>query len=81
MEYTLQLEQLNINLKAEREKKEQKIKELEEKSNQSTQIIEGNKKEIGILNIEIKKLQNSITNLKAEIKAKEAIHTSIKINN
>ena len=81
MEYTLQLEQLNINLKTEREKKEQKIKELEEKSNQSTQIIAGNKKEIGILNIEIKNLQNSLTNLKGEIKAKETIHTSIRINN
>ena len=58
MEYTLKLERLNISLKSEKNKKDKKIKELEEKLNQSNKTLSSNKKEIGSLNIEIKKLQN-----------------------
>ena len=81
MEYTLKLERLNINLKSEKEKKEQKIKELEEKLNQSNKTIISNKKEIGELNIEIKKLNNSIINLQSEIKTNENFRPSIAYNN
>ena len=80
-EYTLKLERININLKEEKEKKEQKLKELEEKVNESNEIITSNKKEIGELNIEIKKLENSITNLQDKIKAKEVLRPALTINN
>ena len=84
MEYTLKLERLkrlNINLKSEKEKKEQKIKELEEKLNQSNKTIISNKKEIGELNIEIKKLNNSIINLQTEVKTNENFRPSMAYNN
>ena len=80
MEYTLKLERLNINLKYEKEKKEQKIKELEEKLNQSNKTLSSNKKEIGSLNIEIKKLQNIISSLKTEVKQNEVFRPSVAMN-
>ena len=80
MEYTLKLERLNINLKSEKEKKEQKIKELEEKLNQSNKTLTSNKKEIGELNIEIKKLSNIISNLRNEVKTSEIFRPSNAMN-
>ena len=81
MEYTLKLERLNINLKSEKNNKDKKIKELEEKLNHSNKNLSNNKKEIGSLNIEIKKLQKIISNLKSEVKTKEAFRPSIAMNN
>ena len=81
IEYTLKLERLKINLKSEKNKKDQKIKELEEKLNQSNKNLSINKKEIGSLNIEIKKLQKIISNLKSEVKTNEAFRPSIAMNN
>ena len=80
MEYTLKLERLNINIKSDKNKKEQKIKELEEKLNKLNQEITGNKKEIGSKNIEIKRLQKTITDLKKEVKANEIYRPSIAMN-
>ena len=79
-EYTLKLERLNINIKSDKNKKEQKIKELEEKLNKLNQEITGNKKEIGSKNIEIKRLQKTITDLKKEVKANEIYRPSIAMN-
>ena len=80
MEYTLKLERLNINIKSDKNKKEQKIKELEEKLNKLNQEITRNKKEIGSKNIEIKRLQKTITDLKKEVKANEIYRPSIAMN-
>jgi len=80
MEYVLKLERLNINLKSEKNKKEQKIKELEEKLNQSNKTLTSNKKEIGSLNIEIKKLKNIISNLQNEVKTNEVFRPSKAMN-
>ena len=80
MEYTLKLGRLNINIKSDKNKKEQKIKELEEKLNKLNQEITGNKKEIGSKNIEIKRLQKTITDLKKEVKANEIYRPSIAMN-
>ena len=80
MEYVLKLERLNINLKSEKNKKEQKIKELEEKLNQSSKTLTSNKKEIGSLNIEIKKLKNIISNLQNEVKTNEVFRPSKAMN-
>ena len=80
MEYTLKLERLNISLKSEKNKKDKKIKELEEKLNQSNKTLSSNKKEIGSLNIEIKKLQNIISSLKTEVKQNEVFRPSVAMN-
>ena len=80
MEYVLKLERLNINLKSEKNKKDQKIKELEEKLNQSSKNLTSNKKEIGSLNIEIKKLKNIISNLQNEVKTNEVFRPSKAMN-
>ena len=80
MEYVLKLERLNINLKSEKNKKDQKIKELEEKLNQSSKTLTSNKKEIGSLNIEIKKLKNIISNLQNEVKTNEVFRPSKAMN-
>ena len=80
MEYVLKLERLNINLKSEKNKKDQKIKELEEKLNQSNKTLTSNKKEIGSLNIEIKKLKNIISNLQNEVKTNEVFRPSKAMN-
>ena len=80
MEYVLKLERLNINLKSEKNKKDKKIKELEEKLNQSNKTISSNKKEIGSLNIEVKKLKNTISKLQNEVKSNEVFRPSITMN-
>ena len=80
MEYTLKLERLNISLKSEKNKKDKKIKELEEKLNQSNKTLSSNKKEIDSLNIEIKKLQNIISSLKTEVKQNEVFRPSVAMN-
>ena len=80
MEYTLKLERLNISLKSEKNKKDKKIKELEEKLNQSNKTLSSNKKEIGSLNIELKKLQNIISSLKTEVKQNEVFRPSVAMN-
>ena len=80
MEYTLKIERINISLKSEKIKKDKKIKELEEKINQANQNLSSNKKQIGTLNIEIKKLQTIISNLKNEVKTNEVFRPSIAMN-
>ena len=80
MEYTLKLERLNMNLKSEGKKKEQKIKELEENLNKLNTDLTNNKKEIGSLKIEIKKNQKIISNLQKEVKANEVYRPSIAMN-
>ena len=80
MEYTLKLERLNINLKSENNKKEQKIKELEENLNKLNNDLINNKKEIGSLKIEIKKNQKIISNLQKEVKANEVYRPSVAMN-
>ena len=81
LEYTLKLERLNINLKSEKNKKDQKIKELEEKLNISNKDLSNSKKEVGGLNIEIKKLKKKIGDLQKEVKTNEVFRPSILINN
>ena len=80
MEYTLKLERLNINLKSENNKKNQKIKDLEENLNKLNNDLINNKKEIGSLKIEIKKNQKIISNLQKEVKANEVYRPSVAMN-
>ena len=80
MEYTLKLERLNISLKSEKNKKETNIKEQDEKIAQLNGIISKNKKEIGSLKIEIKKLQKLISDLQNEVKSNEIFRPSIAMN-
>ena len=80
IEYTLKLERLNINLKSEKNKKDLKIKELEEKLNQTNKALSNSKKQVGSLNIEIKKLQKKINDLHTEVKTNEVFRPSIAMN-
>ena len=77
MEYALKLERLNITLKSEKNKLDSTIKEKDAKIQKLNILISNNKKEIGLLNIEIKKLQAINASLQKEVKNNEIFRPSI----
>ena len=80
MEYVLKSERLNISLKSERDKKDENIKELEEKINQFKQNLTQSKKQINKLNIDNKNYLEKIKSLQNEVKTNEVFRPSIAMN-
>ena len=80
MEYVLKLERLNISLKSDKNKKDKIIKEKDEIIQNLNKTLLSKKKDIGNLNIELKKYQKLNLNLQNEVKTNEIFRPSVAMN-